>query len=401
MNILFLSELLYPHGGGAELATYLWAKLLAKSGQNVKVVTNRYRLEPERSKETNLEIFRLPILQARASTKYPLLARFDVLLSTFTRKALSWADVVYVPRHWYSSIPVAKAYGKTVITHLHDYIPICSLATLYDLSRNRVCDLRSLCHPSCLVAHEAAFGRDSLEVLGSSLLNLTIWRHVGRLIELSDAVVCVSRAQRNLIVRGMSSLEKRCHVVHNPLPPVSQLDIKGDDLGYFGGPSPLKGFNLLNSALKLVNSMQRIHATGFDLSRPATLEPTGDSRIIFHERVPECDLHKIYEIVRTVIVPSVWAEPAPYVVAEAMLQGRLIIASEVGGIPELVGDSPGAFLFRAGDSRHLADLIDRVTALEKDTVLDLAAKNKELFLRRYSDEQALEDFMSVLEKTAA
>ena len=383
------------------MATYLWAKLLAKSGQNVKVVTNKFRLEPERSKETNLEIFRLPILPARATGKYPLLARFDVLLSTFIKKALSWADVVYVPRHWYSSIPVAKAYGKTVITHLHDYSPICSLATLYDLSRNRMCDLRSFCHPSCLVAHEAAFGRNSLQVLGSSLLNLTIWRRVGRLVQLSDAILCVSRAQRNLIVEGMSSVGKRCHAVYNPLPPVSQLDIKGDDFGYFGGPSVLKGFDLLRSALKLVNSMPQIHATGFDLSRPTTSTLRGDSRIIFHERVAESDLHKIYETIRAVIVPSIWAEPSGYVVAEAMLQGRLVIASKVGGIPELANDCPGAFLFRAGDCGHLADLIDHVTALESDAVLDLAAKNKRIFLRRFSDEQALESFMNVLEKSRA
>lgn len=32
MNILFLSELIFPHGGGAEFATYLYAKLLAKLG---------------------------------------------------------------------------------------------------------------------------------------------------------------------------------------------------------------------------------------------------------------------------------------------------------------------------------------------------------------------------------
>ena len=40
MNILFLSELFYPHGSDGELATYLYAKLLSQKGFNVKVVTN-------------------------------------------------------------------------------------------------------------------------------------------------------------------------------------------------------------------------------------------------------------------------------------------------------------------------------------------------------------------------
>lgn len=42
VNVLFLSELYYPHGGGAELATYLYAKLLSEEGFNVVVVTSRF-----------------------------------------------------------------------------------------------------------------------------------------------------------------------------------------------------------------------------------------------------------------------------------------------------------------------------------------------------------------------
>lgn len=38
MNVLFLSELFYPHGSGAELATYLYADLLSKSDFNFRVI---------------------------------------------------------------------------------------------------------------------------------------------------------------------------------------------------------------------------------------------------------------------------------------------------------------------------------------------------------------------------
>ena len=56
-NILFLSELFYPHGGGGELATYLYAKLLAKEDFAVKVVTNRFLEEPKKCQDGNLEIY--------------------------------------------------------------------------------------------------------------------------------------------------------------------------------------------------------------------------------------------------------------------------------------------------------------------------------------------------------
>jgi len=47
MNILFLSEWFYPHGSGAELATYLYAKLLNEADFNVVVTTNRFAGERE------------------------------------------------------------------------------------------------------------------------------------------------------------------------------------------------------------------------------------------------------------------------------------------------------------------------------------------------------------------
>jgi hypothetical protein len=50
MNILFLSELFYPHGG-AELATYLYAKLLSEAGFNAVVITNRFTGESDVSKK--------------------------------------------------------------------------------------------------------------------------------------------------------------------------------------------------------------------------------------------------------------------------------------------------------------------------------------------------------------
>ena len=79
MNILFLSELFYPHGGGAELATYLYAKLLTEAGFNVVVVTNRFTGELEVSKSKNLIVYRLPLFDGTESVKYSILRRVDVL----------------------------------------------------------------------------------------------------------------------------------------------------------------------------------------------------------------------------------------------------------------------------------------------------------------------------------
>lgn len=62
LNILFISELFFPHGSGGQLTTYLYADLLSKAGCNVVVVTNRFAGELEVSKSENLIVYRLPLI---------------------------------------------------------------------------------------------------------------------------------------------------------------------------------------------------------------------------------------------------------------------------------------------------------------------------------------------------
>jgi glycosyltransferase involved in cell wall biosynthesis len=59
-----------------------------------------------------------------------------------------------------------------------------------------------------------------------------------------------------------------------------------------------------------------------------------------------------------VVVPSRWYENAPYVVLEAMAAGVPVIASSIGGLPELVRDGETGVLVPPRDSDTLAKTID-------------------------------------------
>jgi glycosyltransferase involved in cell wall biosynthesis len=58
-----------------------------------------------------------------------------------------------------------------------------------------------------------------------------------------------------------------------------------------------------------------------------------------------------------VAVPSVWDEPFGRVVIEAMATGCPVVASRVGGIPEILDGPFEQLLFDRGDSQQLADLL--------------------------------------------
>jgi glycosyltransferase involved in cell wall biosynthesis len=57
------------------------------------------------------------------------------------------------------------------------------------------------------------------------------------------------------------------------------------------------------------------------------------------------------------IVPSVWYENAPSTILEAYSLGLPVLASDVGGLPEIVGPESGSVLFKMGDVEALGRLL--------------------------------------------
>ena len=61
-----------------------------------------------------------------------------------------------------------------------------------------------------------------------------------------------------------------------------------------------------------------------------------------------------------VVVPSVWIENAPFIIREAFAAGAPVVASDLGGMAEMVRDGIDGLLFPAGDAVALADRLRRL-----------------------------------------
>ena len=61
-----------------------------------------------------------------------------------------------------------------------------------------------------------------------------------------------------------------------------------------------------------------------------------------------------------VVVPSIWYENSPLTIHEAFLAGVPVIASDHGGMAELVGNEVNGLTFRAGDARSLRHTLQRL-----------------------------------------
>lgn len=84
-------------------------------------------------------------------------------------------------------------------------------------------------------------------------------------------------------------------------------------------------------------------------------------KVIFTGRVPHGEVQRYYDLVDVLVYPRLSMRltelVTPLKPLEAMAQGRLLVASDVGGHRELIRDGETGCLFRAGDAAHLADTV--------------------------------------------
>ncbi len=216
--------------------------------------------------------------------------------------------------------------------------------SLLRVSRSRVARLYS--------PHGGSLHYDEGTAVGK--LFFTLERLMSRF---TDHLLFVSEYEREAYRRKVGEPPVPNSLVYNGLRPEEFLPVAtaadGGDFLYIGMMRDLKGPDIFIDALA---AAERI------LGRPLSAVMVGDGddlpkykaqartlgmtdRIRFHPAMPA---RRAFALARTVVVPS-RAEAMPYIVLEALAAGKPMIATAVGGIPEIFGaDSPALVQPEAG-----------------------------------------------------
>jgi PEP-CTERM/exosortase A-associated glycosyltransferase len=139
-------------------------------------------------------------------------------------------------------------------------------------------------------------------------------------------------------------------------------------LGFIGSFYGYEGLAILLRALpKMLMSMPAIRVLlvggGNEEERlkEQAVETGIASKVVFAGRVPHERVEDYYNLVDVFVYPRertrVTELVTPLKPLEAMAQGRLVVASDVGGQRELIRDGETGVLFRAGSSDSLADTV--------------------------------------------
>ena len=93
-------------------------------------------------------------------------------------------------------------------------------------------------------------------------------------------------------------------------------------------------------------------------------------RVVFTGRVPHAEVQRYYSVVDAFVYPRrsmrLTELVTPLKPLEAMAQGHLLVASDVGGHRELIRDGSTGVLFKAGRADALAEAVLRLLAAQAD-----------------------------------
>jgi glycosyltransferase involved in cell wall biosynthesis len=185
------------------------------------------------------------------------------------------------------------------------------------------------------------------------------------LLRRTDLFLFESAYSRDIFSRKVGDPGPRARVVHNGVAPGEfgpiQPDPQAADLVFVGELRLLKGVDVLIDAIALLERAGR--------PLKSVIVGDGPDRTRFEAMVRDAALgdtvrfvgakpaRAAFALARLLIVPS-RAESLPYIVLEAAAAGMPMIATGVGGIPEIFGPDAKA-LIRPGDPAALAQAIDR------------------------------------------
>ena len=196
-----------------------------------------------------------------------------------------------------------------------------------------------------------------------------------------------------LVKNGFDS--NRVSVIPNMIEPADESKVLGEYVSFVGRISPEKGVSDLVTASKKLSEIKFKAAGSYHLM--SELPTTAPGNFQFFGALDRDEISDFYANSRISVTPSIWYEGFPSTILEPMMRGKPVIASRIGGIPEIVEDGVTGLLFEPGNPDDLAEKI-RYLWDNADLCKKMGVAGRQKALTQYSPEKYYQRLMAVYEK---
>lgn len=258
-----------------------------------------------------------------------------------------------------SIIRALKREGVPVVQTLHDYQLICPNYLLF--TKGSPCER---CHKqkywqaivnNCVQDSKVASALSAAEMTLHNVLLKSYEQGVQQFI-------APSRFLHDTLVRWGWDKKQVTYLPHFVEKHRAANTKKKNQVLFIGRLTKEKGVHVLVEAARGLKNVDVLFAgTG--------PEESALQQIIEQEKLTHCRLlgfqdtaalDQLIQESRAVVVPSIWFENAPMVVYESLALGTPVIASNRGGLPELIQEGKNGVLFEPGDAKTLATAIHSI-----------------------------------------
>jgi glycosyltransferase involved in cell wall biosynthesis len=308
----------YRAVGGEERAVADLAALLARRGHAVEVLERSSQgLRPAQAAAGLLAGGRDPEEIARAVRAHGV----RVVHAHNIHPLLGWR-----------ALAAARAAGARTVLHLHNFRLFCAIGIAY---RDGAPCFR--CHRGRTLPGLRLRCRGSLPE--AAVYAAALRRQQPRLFEHVDRFVAVSEALATGL-RDLGLPSSLTATLPNFIPDQNLASESRAGQGEFalvaGRLTEEKGVETAIAAARAAGVPLLIAGAGPDEPRLRALAAGADVR--FTGRLEPSPLADLRRRAAVVLAPSRWEEPCPYSVLEALAAGVPVLASDRGGLPELVGE---------------------------------------------------------------
>jgi glycosyltransferase involved in cell wall biosynthesis len=365
MRILLVNTRHRP-GGGDSTYTFNLADLLRSKGHTVAFFAMQdegnlpdpnedlfvshidfRQLNCSKSLTAGLRVFARVLYSTEARRK------FRLLLERFRPDVIHLQNIL---GHISPSIVFeARRQAIPVVWTLHDYRLVCPNTHFISDRTHTICQCctRATYYRAitarCKKGSALASGMAALEAYAMRAMRLT--RKV-------DAFLSPSEFLRTRLIEGGFPADKVVHVpLFLPDAAFRSPTAAGDTLLFMGRLEEIKGVVPLLEACARVPQVRLVLAGSASESFVMRLPSLLPANATYVGLKQKADLQDLLSHALAVVVPSLWYENQPFSILEAFAAGRPVIASDLGGMKELIRKSQGGLLVPPGDVSALAEAI--------------------------------------------
>jgi glycosyltransferase involved in cell wall biosynthesis len=402
VRILHVNKFLYRRGGAEGYMLDL-ADLQRGQGHHVELFGMRHEADDEPHRFERLFPAQVDLDPAPDGAVGKARSAARMIWSTSSRRGMAAVveqfrpDVVHCHNIYHQLSPSVlsplRRAGVPCVMTLHDYKLACPSYQMLD--HGHLCDDCIMRGPWRTASHACKDGSRAASTLLAVESTLHRSTHAYGAV---DVFVCPSAFLAD-VMRRAGVFPGRLTVVHH-FADVAGTPVKewpGGNLLFAGRLSHEKGVDVLIHALSLTREPTVLDVAGDGPARERLEElarATVPGRVRFHGRLGKGALQELVRSSVATVVPSRWHENQPMSVLESFGAGVPVVASDLGGLPELVRDGEDGWLVPAEDPVALAAALDRVW-VDPTRSLAMGVSARRRVLQEFSTERHLEALTEV------